>query len=67
MRDGRSLRYFEVFTLYNLTRHFYKHFAFAARAPSVAYGASSLPEGAFHKTHPASIPCLLILTGNSLF
>jgi hypothetical protein len=24
-------------------------------------------EGAFHKTHPASIPCLLLLTGNSLF
>ena len=25
------------------------------------------PKGAFHKTHPASIPCLLLLTGNSLF
>ena len=49
LRDARSLRYFEAFTLYNLTRHFYKHFSFAARAPSVAYGTSSLPKGAFHK------------------
>ena len=40
LRDGRSLRYFEVFTLYKLTRHFYKHFAFVARAPSVSLHTS---------------------------
>ena len=36
LRDGRSLRDLEVLTSFVVTR-----------SPSVAYGASSLPEGAF--------------------
>ena len=66
MRDGRSLRHFEVFAFDNLTRLFTSALPMSRGLPHPLCG-SSLPEGAFHKAHPASIPCLLLLTGNSLF
>ena len=47
MRDGRSLRYrWEELTIL-------RGKDFVARAPSVTFGDSSLPEGAFGKKHSA--------------
>ena len=38
-----------------------------ALTPSVAYGASSLLEGAFHTTHSATIFCLIFIYRQSLY
>ena len=62
MRDGRSLRHFEVFAFDNLTRLFTSALPMSRGLPHPLCG-SSLPEGAFHKAHPASTPYLLLLTG----
>ena len=72
---GRSLRAHTIFV-----SPYGNCFSLVAHAPSVPLARASKQllaiagrlrltssEGAFHKTPPAPIPCLLPLTGNSLF